>query len=95
MKCFNWGVVAGLAAAATVVYLIAPVSFGAALPLLVLAACPLSMLVMMRAMGSTSGRCDTAGGEEIDALRAEVAALRAEGHGAPDAGSFDATGGER
>lgn len=94
MKCFNWNVVAALAAAAAALYLIAPGSFAAALPLLVLAACPLSMLVMMRAMGSAGGRCDAAGDEEVAALRAEVAALRAEARGASGVGAPGATGGE-
>lgn len=81
MKCFNWKVVAGLAAAAVGLYLVAPGTVGPLLPLLVFAICPLSMLVMMRAMSSGSGSssCDTASGDaQVAELRAEVAALRAE-----------------
>lgn len=79
MKCFNWRVVAGLAAAALGLYLVAPGTAGPLLPLLVFAICPLSMLVMMRAMSSGSGSCDTASGDaQVAELRAEVAALRAE-----------------
>ena len=46
----NLKVVAALAAAALAVYLLAPNAFYAALPLLILAACPLSMFLMMRMM---------------------------------------------
>ena len=87
--CINWKVVAGLAVAGLGMFAFAPNLIGAALPLLVIAACPLSMVVMVRAM-SGRGRCDTqkAGSEggaataasqdELAELRAEVAALRAE-----------------
>jgi hypothetical protein len=51
--CINKKVVIGLAGAGVVLYLVAPGAIGAALPLLLLAICPLSMIVMMRAM---SGR---------------------------------------
>ncbi len=91
--CINWKVVAGLAVAGLGVYALAPNLIGAALPILVLAACPLSMVVMMRAM-SGRGSCDTQvaseGGaataarqDELAELRAEVAQLRAERSG-PD-----------
>ncbi len=46
----NAKVVAALAAVALAIYLIVPNLFYAALPLLVLAACPLSMFLMMRMM---------------------------------------------
>lgn len=49
--CLNWKVVAGLAAVGIGVALLVPNALAAALPLLVLAACPLSMIVMMGAMG--------------------------------------------
>lgn len=81
MKCFNWKVVAGLAAAALGLYLVAPGTMAPLLPFLVFAICPLSMLVMMRAMSSGSGSrsCDTASDDaQVAELRAEVAALRAE-----------------
>ena len=81
MKCFNWRIVAALAAAGLGLWAIAPGLAAAALPLLVLAACPLSMLLMMRAMDSTANGCsrpESSAGQEIEALRAEVAALRAE-----------------
>lgn len=53
--CLNWKVMAGLAAAGLGVYLIAPGAFAAALPLLFLAICPLSMVVMMMMMGRGNG----------------------------------------
>ena len=48
--CLNWRVVAGLAAVGLGVWIVAPQLVAAVLPLLVLAACPLSMVFMMRAM---------------------------------------------
>lgn len=53
--CLNWKVVGGLAAAGLGLFLAAPDVATAALPLLVLAACPLSMLLMMGAMGGMKG----------------------------------------
>ncbi len=82
MKCFNWKVIAALAAIGIGLYALAPGAALAAVPLLVLAACPLSMLLMMRAMGSMDS-CKTnddghTNTDEVAQLRAEVAALRAE-----------------
>src|SRR5260221_14197349 len=50
--CLNWKVIAGLAIAALGVWVMAPQLLAAALPVLILAACPLSMLLMMRGMGN-------------------------------------------
>ena len=86
MKCLNWKVIGVLAALDVGIYLVAPGAAAAAVPLLVLAVCPLSMLLMMRAMGSM-GRCNTrddagnADADEVARLRAEVAALRDEKQG--------------
>lgn len=82
MRCLNWKVLGVLGAIGVAVYVLAPGVAAAAVPLLVLAVCPLSMLVMMRAMGSTR-RCEPAAGgtdasDELARLRAEVEALRAE-----------------
>lgn len=52
--CFNWKVVAALAAVGLGIWVVAP-NLVAALPLLLLAACPLSMLLMMR--GMQGGQC--------------------------------------
>ena len=89
MKCFNWKVIAALAAIGIGLYALAPGPAVAAVPLLVLAACPLSMLLMMRAMGSM-GSCKTkddgqTNAKEVAQLRAEVAALRAERQGRSEA----------
>ena len=48
--CINWKVVAGLTWAAFVLWLVLPNVFWLALPVLIIAACPLSMLLMMRGM---------------------------------------------
>ena len=49
----NAKVVAALAAVALAIYLVVPNFFYAALPLLILAACPLSMFLMMRMMSGS------------------------------------------
>jgi Protein of unknown function (DUF2933) len=51
--CLNPKVLAGLALVGVAVYLIAPNLIAAALPILLLAACPLSMLLMMWSMQHT------------------------------------------
>lgn len=93
--CFNWKVAAGLTAAGLAVFASAPNLIGAALPVLIIAACPLSMVVMMGAM-SGGRRCDTASngtdGEsnsaatpnEVARLQAEIDQLRAERSGAQE-----------
>lgn len=48
--CLNWKVLAALAAVAAGIYLWAPNLLAAALPLLILAVCPLSMILMMGMM---------------------------------------------
>lgn len=53
--CLNWKVMVGLAAAGLGIYLLAPGAFAAALPLLFLAVCPLSMVVMMMMMNRSGG----------------------------------------
>lgn len=53
--CFNKKVIAGLAVVAVGVVVFAPELLGRALPFLVLAVCPLSMVFMMRGMGSMGG----------------------------------------
>jgi hypothetical protein len=51
--CLNWKVLTGLAVVALLVLIVAPQFFWAALPILLVAACPLSMLFMMRGMSGS------------------------------------------
>jgi len=79
--CINKKVIAGLVAAGLIVYLVAPGAIGAALPLLLLAICPLSMIVMMRAMSGGQAKSDApdqSESSEVNELRAEVEWLRVE-----------------
>lgn len=93
MGCFNKRVLIGLGVVALAVLAVSPRLFGAALPLLILAACPLSMVLMMRRMdhsregggagASASGSCGTRAGHsdqdaEVRELQEEVNRLRAE-----------------
>lgn len=91
--CWNKKVIAGLIGAAAVVYLVWPGSFASALPLLLIAACPLSMLFMMRAMSgghaadSTNPDALAGSAQELSQLRAEVAELRRNTVAQPQPGS--------
>lgn len=51
--CLNWKVIAGVAALGVGFFVFAPGLAAAALPFLVLAICPLSMILMMGAMNNT------------------------------------------
>ena len=87
--CLNPKVIAALAAVGVGVYLLAPNLVTAALPLLILAVCPLSMLLMGRAMmgehasvkshdpqpGSQEAGASEAAGEEVRTLRAQVESM--------------------
>ena len=53
--CLNWKVLAGLAIVALGIWALAPNVFGAAGPVLLVLACPLSMVFMMRGMRGTRG----------------------------------------
>jgi hypothetical protein len=61
--CLDWRVIAALIAVVIVVAIAAPGAIVDALPVLVVAACPLSMLVMARTM---SRRAVSAPGDEED-----------------------------
>lgn len=57
--CFNWKILAGLAVVGVGLYLVAPNQALGALPLLLLAVCPLSMMLMALFMGKgmAGGQC--------------------------------------
>lgn len=61
--CLNWRVVGALAAVGIGIWFVAPGVLATALPLLFLAACPLSMLFMVKAMGGMGGNAQAASGE--------------------------------
>ena len=87
--CLNWKVVAGLAVVALIVGIVAPRLLLGVIPLLILAACPLSMLFMMGGMkGNRENRSaapvspSQTGGptreEQIARLQAQLDALSTE-----------------
>lgn len=79
--CFNWKVLAALAAVGAGIFAVAPDLALAALPILLLAICPLSMMFMMRGMqqnGGEEGERQEAGltrEEQLAQLREQQAAL--------------------
>src|SRR5947209_17695039 len=70
--CLNWKVIAGLAVVALLVLVVAPQFIWAALPILLVAACPLSMLFMMRGMSgngnATASQPSQMQGEQLPAV---------------------------
>lgn len=72
MKCLNPKLLVGLAALGVGVYVFAPDLAIAALPLLILALCPLMMWVMMRSMGGMGSK---AGGANADTATASGSQL--------------------
>lgn len=87
--CLNWKVIAALAVVASGIALAAPGLLVAALPLLFLAACPLSMLLMMRGMGgmgsshampypTPADTANRAGAESLADLKARLVRVQAE-----------------
>ncbi|HEV2013508.1 MAG TPA: hypothetical protein VGR77_06470 [Candidatus Dormibacteraeota bacterium] len=82
--CIDWKVVAGLAAVAVGLFLFQPRLFTAALPVLLVAACPLSMLLMMWGMRSVAQPAPTptaapqpvATHEQIAGLRSQLSDLQ-------------------
>ena len=80
--CYDWRVISALAAIGVAVFVLAPNLILGALPLLLVAACPLSMILMMKTMGSHDAsaqpRAAAAGHDRVAQLRAELAATQAE-----------------
>ena len=81
MKCFNRNVLIGLGVVGAALFFLVPSARGA-LPLLLVLACPLSMVLMMGGMakmGSSKNSCATdqrSPQEEMAAKDAEIARLR-------------------
>lgn len=82
--CLNWKVIAGLAAVGVGIFAVAPNLAVAALPFLLLAICPLSMMFMMKGMQGNEGgegrvSSETDAGstreEELARLRTQQATL--------------------
>lgn len=79
--CFNWKVYAGLGVVGLGIWVVAPNLVVAALPVLLLLACPISMALMMRGMGAH--QCATQGSQAEQTARvlsspeARLADLRA------------------
>ncbi|MGH8957325.1 MAG: DUF2933 domain-containing protein [Acidimicrobiia bacterium] len=71
--CLNWKVLGGLAVVGLGIGLLAPELFGRALPLLLLAACPISMLVMVATMSRPTMHAPAP--EDIKSLQAQLAEL--------------------
>ncbi|MGH8958960.1 MAG: hypothetical protein ACRDVK_09830 [Acidimicrobiia bacterium] len=71
--CLNWRALVGLAVAGLAIALLAPGLFGRALPILLLAACPISMLIMMATMRQPTSRDPIP--EDVNTLQAQLAAL--------------------
>ncbi len=85
MKCLNRNVLVGLAVIATAAFFLTPGVRGA-LPLLLVLACPLSMVFMMRGMSKmgSSGSCSSEQPDpqgEIEIKDAEIARLEVMLHG--------------
>lgn len=76
--CINKNVVAGLAVVGLGIWWMAPEAIGAALPFLLIAICPLSMVLMMKAMNGMHDQ-----GEQ----RSPADSLQAGGVAVPSAGA--------
>lgn len=97
--CLNWKVLAGLAVLGIGIYAVAPDLAVAALPFLVLAICPLSMMFMMRGMQDDGAKSpETEAGltrdERLARLRTKQADL-AEQIGALEGEDFQPSGDRR
>src|SRR6266699_5101946 len=77
--CLNWKVIAGLAVVALLVLVVAPQFIWAALPILLVAACPLSMLFMMRGM-SGNGNATASQPAQMQGEQVPVAGVTRDEH---------------
>ena len=79
--CLNWKVLVGLVAVGLGLYAVAPGAMADAIPILALAACPLSMLLMMKVMhgkrdaNAVAGRAEPPRENRLARLKAQQAAL--------------------
>lgn len=94
--CFDWRVLTALAALGVGIFVVAPGIAAAVLPLLIVAACPLSMMVMMKSMGghqkSPEAASQLEGGDRVAALRTELVELGRRQEGlAGELAAFEAT----
>lgn len=80
--CYDWRVIAAVAAVGIGILVFAPSIFAFAAPLLFLAICPLSMLLMMKMMGSQQhgepGALPAPSADRAAVLRARLASTRVE-----------------
>lgn len=76
--CFDWRIVAGLAAVGVGIAFLAPKLALGALPLLLLAACPLSMLLMMVTMNGMDQRSATSTRRQLKGTTASSVLSRSE-----------------
>lgn len=76
MPCMNWKLIAAVIAGGLAVTVAFPGAATAVIPLLILAVCPLAMIVGLAILGRSGNQDkDTS---EIDELRTEVARLRSD-----------------
>jgi hypothetical protein len=75
--CFDKRILLGFGLVTVGLLIVAPGMLGAALPVMLMAACPLSMLVMMRGMGGGHAQASRAD-SYIEARDAELVRLRGE-----------------
>ena len=77
--CYDWRVLTALGVLGIGIYLVAPGLAAGAIPLLVLAACPISMLLMMKVMSgqqkSSEVQVEPIDGDRVAGLRLELAEL--------------------
>ena len=94
--CLNWKVVAGVGAVAVAVLVFAPSAAVTALPLLILAICPLSMIAMMvamRGMGGSKGEVSASPSQpELKERLAQLAAEQRQLEAQLSAEPVDSTG---